>query len=74
VTTSDAVPDPAAASDATRRSWYLSADAADQLTRAVEELHWEMRVPKHQVLTAIIRAGLGQLDQVRASLGGSSKD
>jgi hypothetical protein len=33
-----------------------------------------LRVPKHRVLTAIIRAGLGQLDQVRASLGGSSKD
>ena len=52
-------------STATRRSWYLSAAAADALAATVEDLHYELRVPKHHVLTAVIRAGLAHPDEVR---------
>jgi len=54
-----------AADTATRRSWYLSAAAADELTRAVDDLHYELRAPKHVVLAAIIRTGLAHLDEAR---------
>lgn len=63
MTTSDTPKDGADA--ATRRSWYLSAAAADELTGAVDDLHYELRAPKHAILTAIIRTGLAHLDEAR---------
>lgn len=64
MTTSDDAtpPEPDAA---TRRSWYMSAAAADELAGAVDDLHYELRAPKHVVLAAIIRTGLAHLDEVR---------
>jgi hypothetical protein len=64
MTTSDDATPPEAES-ATRRSWYVSAAAADELAGAVEDLHYELRAPKHVVLAAIIRTGLAHLDEVR---------
>lgn len=54
-----------AADTATRRSWYLSAAAADELTDAVDDLHYELRAAKHVVLAAIVRTGLAHLDEAR---------
>lgn len=64
MTTSDDAtpPEPDAA---TRRSWYMSAAAADELAATADELHYELRAPKHVVLTAIIRTGLAHLDEAR---------
>jgi hypothetical protein len=56
---------PAAADTATRRSWYMSAAAADDLAGAVDDLHFELRAPKHALLSAIVRTGLAHLDEVR---------
>ncbi|MCH8614445.1 hypothetical protein [Arsenicicoccus dermatophilus] len=51
-----------------RRSWYLPAGAADELAAAVDELHWQTRRPKHEVLVAVLHAGLAHLDQARDAL------
>jgi hypothetical protein len=53
------------ADTATRRSWYLSAAVADELTGAVDDLHYELHAPKHIVLAAIIRTGPAHLDEAR---------
>lgn len=55
----------------THRSWYLAVDAADDLQAEVDNLHFELRVPKHAALTAIIRTGLAHSDEVRERLDGS---
>ena len=57
----DEIPD----ETATRRSWYVSAAAADELAGAVNDLHYELRSPKHIALAAIIRTGLAHMDEVR---------
>jgi hypothetical protein len=64
MTTSDDAK-PTEADSATRRSWYMSAAAADDLSGAVDDLHFELRTPKHAVLSAIVRTGLAHLDEVR---------
>ena len=56
---------------ATRRSWYVSAAAADELSGAVDDLHYELRAPKHIVLAAIIRTGLAHLDEARGRVRGA---
>lgn len=50
-----------------RRSWYLSEAVADELSEAVDEIHYSTRQPKHAVLDALIRAGLEHRDDVAAS-------
>lgn len=50
-----------------RRSWYLSEAVADELSEAVDEIHYSTRKPKHAVLDALIRAGLEHRDDVAAS-------
>lgn len=62
MTTSD---DATPAGTGTRRSWYMSAAAADELAATADELHYELHVAKHAVLTAVIRTGLAHLDEVR---------
>jgi hypothetical protein len=61
---------PPVPSPATRRSWYLPGDVADELAAAVDELHYSMRVPKHAALAAIVRVGMAHEDEVRAGLRG----
>jgi len=70
MTTSDDAT-PAGADPATRRSWYVSAAAADELAGAVDDLHYELRAPKHVVLAAIIRTGLAHLDEARERVRGA---
>jgi hypothetical protein len=36
------------------RSWYISADIADQLAAVVDDIHWRTRRPKHEVLAAAL--------------------
>lgn len=64
MTTSDDAT-PAEADPGTRRSWYMSAAAADELAATADALHYELRVPKHAIITAIIRTGLAHQDEVR---------
>ena len=64
MTTSDDAK-PAEPDSATRRTWYVSAAAADELAATVDELHYELRAPKHVVLAAVIRVGLAHLDEAR---------
>ncbi len=51
-----------------RRSWYMPTSAAAALTAAVDDLHYETRRPKHEVLAALIDVALSDLDAVRARL------
>lgn len=71
MTTSDDAT-PTAAETATRRSWYMSAAAADELAGAVDDLHFELRAPKHAVLSAIV-TGLAHLDEVRGRVRNPEK-
>jgi len=41
---------------------------ADDLARAVDDLHYATRAPKYEVLAAIIRAGLADLGPIEAEL------
>ncbi|MFK0113979.1 hypothetical protein [Streptomyces sp. NPDC091217] len=54
----------------TRRSWYTSADAADAFQAAVDDIHHATRVPKHEVVAALLKAAVEQAPKVEKRLGG----
>ena len=59
----------AAASTAmTRRSWYASADAAEELARVVDDIHHATRVPKHEVVSELFRAAVAAAPRVQKKL------
>lgn len=55
-------------SSARLRSWYMTADTADALSKAVDELHYSTRAPKYEVLAAIVRTALSDLGPIEAEL------
>jgi len=55
------------------RSWYLRADLAERLAGAVDEIHWRVRRPKHEVLGAAIEVALAHQDEVLARLRDGGK-
>lgn len=52
----------------TRRSWYTSAQAADAFQAAVDDLHHHTRVPKHEVVAALLKAAVEQAPKVEQRL------
>lgn len=58
----------AAASEMTRRSWYTTTTAADAFTTAVDDIHFATRIPKHQVVAALMEAAAAQAPRVQARL------
>jgi hypothetical protein len=52
----------------TRRSWYTSTAAADAFQTAVDDLHHHTRVPKHEVVAALLRAAIEQAPKVEQKL------
>ncbi|MFH8582530.1 hypothetical protein [Streptomyces zaomyceticus] len=69
---SPAVPAPAPEAVArpamTRRSWYLKTTVADAFQAAVDDIHHSTRVPKHEVVAALLEAAAGQRERVERSL------
>lgn len=55
-----------------RRSWYMPATSAAQLTALVDDLHFATRRPKHEVLAAVVRFAADHQDAIRALLGEES--
>jgi len=53
-----------------RRSWYMPKSSADQLAEAVEDLHFDTRRPKHEVLRALVEVALQHRDEARERLTG----
>ncbi|WP_151775799.1 hypothetical protein [Streptomyces abyssomicinicus] len=53
----------------TRRSWYTEASVADAFQRAVDDIHHSTRVPKHEVVAALLEAAVAQADRVQRKLG-----
>jgi hypothetical protein len=51
-----------------RRSWYVARGAADALAAAVDDLHYETRRPKHEVLAALLQLAVDRKDEVRSHL------
>lgn len=51
-----------------RRSWYMPAATAARLETALDDLHFETRRPKHEVLTALISQGLDNVEAARDQL------
>lgn len=43
-------------------------DVADSLARALDDLHFATRAPKHVILAAIVEHALDDLDAIRARL------
>jgi hypothetical protein len=56
-----------------RRSWYLPSDIADDLARAVDDLHWRLRIPKHEVLSAAVAFALEHRADIEARLAGPGR-
>ncbi|MDX3516105.1 hypothetical protein PV755_45670 [Streptomyces caniscabiei] len=52
----------------TRRSWYTSTAAADAFQAAVDDLHHATRVPKHEVVAALLQAAVEQAPKVERKL------
>lgn len=52
----------------TRRSWYASADAAEELARVVDDIHHATRAPKHQVVTELFLAAVAAAPRVEEKL------
>jgi hypothetical protein len=52
----------------TRRSWYTSVAAADAFQAAVDDIHHATRVPKHEVVAALLEAAVAQSDRVQRKL------
>lgn len=55
-----------------RRSWYMPRSVADDLASAVEDLHFDTRKPKHEVLRALVEVALEHRGEARARLKGES--
>ena len=64
-------PVPEARAAMTRRSWYVKTAAADAFQKAVDDIHHSTRVPKHEVVAALLEAAVGQTDRVQRKLGRS---
>jgi hypothetical protein len=52
----------------TRRSWYTSTAVADAFSAAVDDIHHRTRVPKHQVVAALLAAAVDQAPAVERDL------
>ncbi|MFI2207658.1 hypothetical protein ACH47Z_44855 [Streptomyces sp. NPDC020192] len=52
----------------TRRSWYTSAAAADAFQAVVDDIHHATRVPKHEVVAALLQAAVEQAPKVEKKL------
>lgn len=53
-----------------RRSWYMPKSSADALAAAVEDLHFDTRRPKHEVLRALVEVALEHRGEASARLKG----
>jgi hypothetical protein len=51
-----------------KRSYYLPAALADELTAFVNDLHFDARRPKHEALEAILRAGMEHKAEITKAL------
>ncbi len=64
-------PEAAARQTMTRRSWYTNTAAADAFQAVVDDIHHSTRVPKHEVVAALLDAAVGQSERVQRRLGRS---
>ncbi|MFF2077101.1 hypothetical protein ACFVXG_20355 [Kitasatospora sp. NPDC058162] len=51
-----------------RRSWYMPKASADALAELVDDLHWETRRPKQEILAAVVAEVLARRAQVERRL------
>lgn len=68
----DAAPGNAQPPEYSRRSWFMPQATATALARAVDDLHFDQRVPKATALAAIIETGLAHLDEARKRTAGQA--
>jgi len=53
---------------------YMTPATADDLAKAVDELHFSTRAPKYEVLAAIVRVALADLGRIEAELRAQQAD
>lgn len=58
----------AARQSMTRRSWYTRTAVADSFQAAVDDIHHATRVPKHEVVAALLEAAVAQAGRVQQTL------
>jgi hypothetical protein len=58
----------AARESKTRRSWYTSTSAADAFTAVVDDIHHATRIPKHEVVAALMEVAVERREQVEKRL------
>ena len=51
-----------------RRSWYLPADVAERLAAVVDDIHFETRRPKHEVLGAAMSVAMDHQADIMTKL------
>lgn len=56
----------------TRRSWYVERGAAEAFQRAVDDIHYATRVPKHIVAGRLFRLAAAQADRITEELSHES--
>lgn len=59
---------PASGPSMTRRSWYASSDAVQELARVVDDIHYTTRVPKHEVVSELFKAAVAAAPRVEKKL------
>ena len=52
----------------TRRSWYVEKSTADNLAGLIDDLHFETRIPKHVIATALFDEAVASEERVRRLL------
>lgn len=52
----------------TRRSWYMRTSVSDALAELVDELHFQTRLPKHEILSELIAGAIDGRDAAVARL------
>lgn len=60
------VPQQAAASDMTMRSWYMPRASAERLAALVDDVHFATRLPKHLIMGAVVNVLDRHRDEVEA--------
>jgi len=57
----------------TRRSWYVERAAADTFNEVVEEMHFQTRLPKHRIASALLYEAAARAGEAEKRLMGSGK-
>ncbi|MCU7827135.1 hypothetical protein [Kitasatospora sp. DSM 101779] len=53
----------------TRRSWYVSNEAGAAFAAAVDRIYWQIRKPKHRIVSELFQFAVNHSEEIAADLG-----